>query len=103
MAGRRRPVPQVSIEFDVADAAAVGPAARELQQAGYEIAAPHRREEPWGSKRFARLQVTGGARWSGISYAPAAAQPKTDRRKRPTRSPTARGRSLDYADCVRWG
>jgi catechol 2,3-dioxygenase-like lactoylglutathione lyase family enzyme len=29
-------VPQVSIEFDVADAAAVGPAARELEQAGYE-------------------------------------------------------------------
>ena len=32
-----RPVPQVSIEFDVADAAAVGPAARELEQAGYEL------------------------------------------------------------------
>lgn len=28
-----RPVPQVSIEFDVADAAAVDPAARELEQA----------------------------------------------------------------------
>ena len=29
-----RPVPQVSIEFDVADAAAVGPATSELEQAG---------------------------------------------------------------------
>jgi hypothetical protein len=29
-----RPVPQVSIEFDVADAAAVGPAARKLEQTG---------------------------------------------------------------------
>ena len=37
-----RPVPQVSIEFDVADAAAVGPAARELQQAGYELLHPPR-------------------------------------------------------------
>ena len=30
-----RPVPQVSIEFDVADATAVAAAARELEQAGY--------------------------------------------------------------------
>jgi hypothetical protein len=29
-----RPVPQVNIEFDVADAAAVGAAARELELAG---------------------------------------------------------------------
>jgi catechol 2,3-dioxygenase-like lactoylglutathione lyase family enzyme len=33
----QRPVPQVSIEFDVADATAVDPAARELEQAGYEL------------------------------------------------------------------
>jgi hypothetical protein len=32
-----RPVPQVSIEFDVANAATVVPAARELEQAGYEL------------------------------------------------------------------
>jgi catechol 2,3-dioxygenase-like lactoylglutathione lyase family enzyme len=32
-----RPVPQVSIEFDVADAATVAPAATELAQAGYEL------------------------------------------------------------------
>src|SRR5438132_1971386 len=31
-----RPVPQVSIEFDVADAPAASEAAQELQQAGYE-------------------------------------------------------------------
>ena len=40
-----RPVPQVNIEFDVADAAAVGPAPRELEQAGYEMLDPPR-EEP---------------------------------------------------------
>ena len=62
-----RPVPQVSIEFDVADAAAVGPAAHELQQAGYELLhAP--RQEPWG-QTVARLQSPEGA-IVGISYAP---------------------------------
>jgi catechol 2,3-dioxygenase-like lactoylglutathione lyase family enzyme len=62
-----RPVPQVSIEFDVADAAAVSPAARELEQAGYELLhAP--REEPWG-QTVARLQSPEGA-IVGISYAP---------------------------------
>ena len=50
---------QVSIEFDVADAAAVGPAAGELEQAGYELLhAP--REEPWG-ETVARLQSPEGA------------------------------------------
>jgi catechol 2,3-dioxygenase-like lactoylglutathione lyase family enzyme len=62
-----RPVPQVSIEFDVADAAAVGPAARELEQAGYELLHPAR-EEPWG-QTVARLQSPEGA-VIGISYAP---------------------------------
>jgi catechol 2,3-dioxygenase-like lactoylglutathione lyase family enzyme len=62
-----RPVPQVSIEFDVADAAAVGPAARELEQAGYELLHPPR-EEPWG-QTVARLQSPEGA-VIGISYAP---------------------------------
>ena len=62
-----RLVPQVSIEFDVADAVAVGPAARELEQAGYEpLHAP--REEPWG-QTVARLQSREGA-IVGISYAP---------------------------------
>jgi catechol 2,3-dioxygenase-like lactoylglutathione lyase family enzyme len=64
---QERPVPQVSIEFDVADASAVAPAARQLEQAGYELLhAP--REEPWG-QTVARLQSPEGA-IVGISYAP---------------------------------
>ena len=63
-----RPVPQVSIEFDVADAAAVGPAASELEQDGYVLLHPPR-EEPWG-QTVARLQSPEGA-IVGISYAPA--------------------------------
>jgi catechol 2,3-dioxygenase-like lactoylglutathione lyase family enzyme len=62
-----RPVPQVSIEFDVADAAAVSAAALELQQAGYELLHTAR-EEPWG-QTVARLQSLEGA-IIGISYAP---------------------------------
>lgn len=62
-----RPVPQVSIEFDVADAAAVVPAARELEQAGYELLHGPR-EEPWG-QTVARLQSPEGA-IVGVSYAP---------------------------------
>jgi catechol 2,3-dioxygenase-like lactoylglutathione lyase family enzyme len=62
-----RPVPQVSIEFDVANAAAVGAAAQELQHAGYELLHPAR-EEPWG-QTVARLQSPEGA-IVGISYAP---------------------------------
>lgn len=62
-----RPVPQTSIEFDVADAAAVGPAAREVEQAGYELLHPAR-EEPWG-QTVARLQSPEGA-IIGISYTP---------------------------------
>ncbi len=62
-----RPVPQVSIEFDVADSALVAPAARELEQAGYELLHGPRRE-PWG-QTVARLQSPEGA-IVGISYAP---------------------------------
>jgi hypothetical protein len=62
-----RPVPQVSIEFDVASAATVVPAARELEQAGYELL-HGAREEPWG-QTVARLQSPEGA-VIGISYAP---------------------------------
>jgi len=62
-----RPVPQISIEFDVPNAAAVGPAARELEQGGYEML--HlAREEPWG-QTVARLQSPEGA-IIGISYIP---------------------------------
>jgi catechol 2,3-dioxygenase-like lactoylglutathione lyase family enzyme len=63
-----RSVPQVSIEFDVASPAAVGPAALELEQAGYELLHGPR-AEPWG-QTVARLQSTEGA-IIGISYAPA--------------------------------
>jgi catechol 2,3-dioxygenase-like lactoylglutathione lyase family enzyme len=62
-----RPVPQVSIEFDVADAPAASEAAQELQQAGFELLHPAR-EEPWG-QTVARLQSPEGA-IIGISYAP---------------------------------
>ncbi len=62
-----RPVPQVSIEFDVADPQAVEVAAKELQHAGYELLHPAR-EEPWG-QTVARLQSPEGA-IIGISYAP---------------------------------
>jgi catechol 2,3-dioxygenase-like lactoylglutathione lyase family enzyme len=62
-----RPVPQVSIEFDVTEAGAVGPATRELEQAGHELLHPPR-EEPWG-QTVARLQSPEGA-IIGISYAP---------------------------------
>jgi catechol 2,3-dioxygenase-like lactoylglutathione lyase family enzyme len=62
-----RAVPQVSIEFDVGDAAAVGSAAEELEQAGYDLLHPAR-TEPWG-QTVARLQSPGGA-IVGISYIP---------------------------------
>lgn len=42
-----RPVPQASVEFEVADAAAVGPAAQELADHGFELL-HGAREEPWG-------------------------------------------------------
>jgi hypothetical protein len=62
-----RTVPQVCIEFDVANAATVVPAARELEQAGYELL-HGARDEPWG-QTVARLQSPEGA-IIGISYAP---------------------------------
>jgi hypothetical protein len=64
--------PQVSIEFDVADAVAVGAAAQELQQVGYALLHPGR-EEPWG-QTVARLQSVEGA-IIGISYVPSMHQP----------------------------
>ena len=62
-----RPVPQVSLEFEVADAAAVAAAADELAAAGFALLHPAR-EEPWG-QTVARLQSGDGA-IVGISYAP---------------------------------
>jgi catechol 2,3-dioxygenase-like lactoylglutathione lyase family enzyme len=62
-----RPLPQVSIEFDVEDAAAVVTAAQELEQGGFALLHPPR-TEPWG-QTVARLQSPEGA-IVGISYAP---------------------------------
>lgn len=62
-----RPVPQLSVEFDVETATAVASAAQELEQAGYELLHPAR-EEPWG-QTVARLQSPEGA-IVGISYIP---------------------------------
>jgi catechol 2,3-dioxygenase-like lactoylglutathione lyase family enzyme len=63
-----RPVPQVSVEFDVPDADAVAEAAGELRAAGYELL-HDAREEPWG-QTVARLQSPEGA-IVGVSYTPA--------------------------------
>ena len=62
-----RPVPQTSIEFDVADADAVRAAEGELVEAGYELLHPAR-QEPWG-QTVVRLQSPEGA-IVGVSYAP---------------------------------
>lgn len=62
-----QPVPQVSIEFDVGEAAAVGSAAEELMRAGYELLHTPR-QEPWG-QTVARLQSPEGA-ILGISHIP---------------------------------
>ncbi len=63
-----RPVPQASIEFDVASADAVGDAVGELSARGYELLHPAR-EEPWG-QTVARLQAPEGV-IVGISFTPA--------------------------------
>jgi catechol 2,3-dioxygenase-like lactoylglutathione lyase family enzyme len=62
-----RPVPQVSIEFDVGEATAVGSAAEELMRSGFELLHPSRLE-PWG-QTVARLQSPEGA-IVGISHVP---------------------------------
>jgi catechol 2,3-dioxygenase-like lactoylglutathione lyase family enzyme len=62
-----RAVPQVSVEFDVADAAGVRAAADELAAAGYELLHPAR-QEPWG-QTVARLLSPEGA-IVGISHVP---------------------------------
>jgi catechol 2,3-dioxygenase-like lactoylglutathione lyase family enzyme len=62
-----RPVPQTSIEFEVANADAVQAAADELQERGYALL-HHARTEPWG-QTVARLQSSEGA-IIGVSYAP---------------------------------
>ena len=62
-----RPVPQVSIEFELADAEAVQVAAEELKQKGFTLL--HEAHiEPWG-QTVARLQSSEGA-IIGLSHAP---------------------------------
>lgn len=62
-----RPVPQVSLEFDVSSAQAVVDAMAELVEAGHQLL-HQAREEPWG-QTVARLQSPEGA-IVGISYTP---------------------------------
>ena len=62
-----RPVPQVSIEFEVADAGAVQVAADELKDRGFTLL-HDARTEPWG-QTVARLQSSEGL-IIGLSYAP---------------------------------
>jgi catechol 2,3-dioxygenase-like lactoylglutathione lyase family enzyme len=63
-----RPVPQASVEFDVADPDAVRAAARELERSGFELL-HDAREEPWG-QTVARLQAPEGV-IVGIAHTPA--------------------------------
>jgi len=63
-----RPIPQMSVEFEVANADAVAAAAAELQDQGFELL-HGARQEPWG-QTVARLQTVDSL-IVGISYAPA--------------------------------
>ena len=60
-------VPQVSVEFDVADAARVQDAADELEAAGHQLLHPPR-QEPWGQTVVRLLSPEGAI--VGISYIP---------------------------------
>ena len=62
-----RPVPQASVEFEVADAESVERAAAELVEAGFSLLHPAR-TEPWG-QTVTRLQSVEGV-IVGVSYAP---------------------------------
>src|SRR5690349_426541 len=53
-----RPVPQASVEFEVADAASVAQAAEELQANGHSLL-HEARTEPWG-QTVARMQTPDG-------------------------------------------
>ena len=63
----RQPVPQASVEFEVADAEAVAAAAEELRERGYDLL-HDARTEPWG-QTVARFLTAEGA-ILGISSAP---------------------------------
>lgn len=60
-------IPQVSIEFDVADVDSVQAAADELAAAGHELLHPVR-QEPWGQTVVRLLSPEGAI--VGISYVP---------------------------------
>ena len=60
-------IPQMSLEFEVADADAVAAGADELGAHGYHLL-HHARQEPWG-QTVARLLSPEGA-IVGVSYAP---------------------------------
>jgi hypothetical protein len=60
-------IPQVSLEFEVADVDAVAAAAEELRSRGYRLLRDAR-QEPWG-QTVARLISPEGA-VVGVSYAP---------------------------------
>lgn len=62
-----RPVPQASVEFEVADADTVQVAADELKAKGFTLL-HDARTEPWG-QTVARLQSSEGA-IIGVSFAP---------------------------------
>lgn len=62
-----RPVPQASIEFEVADPDAVNAAGEELRAAGYELLHPAR-VEPWGQTIVRTLSPEGLI--VGITYTP---------------------------------
>jgi catechol 2,3-dioxygenase-like lactoylglutathione lyase family enzyme len=62
-----RPVPRVSIEFEVEDATAVAAAAEELKGKGFQLL-HDAREEPWGQTVARLLSIEGSI--VGISYAP---------------------------------
>jgi catechol 2,3-dioxygenase-like lactoylglutathione lyase family enzyme len=62
-----RPVPQVSIEFELRDGEAVAAGAAELADAGFPLL-HQARTEPWGQV-VARLQTAEGV-IVGLSYAP---------------------------------
>ena len=61
------PIPQVSIEFDVADVESVQAAADELVAAGHELLHPVR-QEPWGQTVVRLLSPEGAI--VGVSYVP---------------------------------
>lgn len=60
-------VPQVSVEFDVADVARVQDAADELEAAGHQLLHPPR-QEPWGQTVVRLLSPEGAI--VGVSYIP---------------------------------